>query len=663
MKNIIFNLILVNSIFSVFIGTNYSQEVIDTSILNTSEYKLREITISNMNKNDVVSSVTINQLNKANIAIATSVLPSVILSRSGARNESTVFLRGFDIRSVPIFIDGIPVYLPYDGYIDLGRFMVSDISKIEVSKGYSSILYGPNTIGGAINLISSVPSKKLELEAETGIFTGNGINSILNIGSKYGKFYFQGNFSKIQRDYIILSKEFDTSIYQTNHKLENSYTDDSKMSLKIGFIPKGNDEYSINFISQNGDKGNPIYLGTDASIKKRFWQWPEWNKQSIYFISKTEITDKLYMKSRFFYDKFANVLISFDDKSYTTRKSKSAFKSHYDDYSYGANLESGVEIDENNLLKFAVHYKNDTHREYNEGEPQRTVADYTISIGAEEVFSLIKKLKIIPGISYNMRNSLLAQEYNPTSKEVSELPENKNSATNIQIAFYYNICRNVELKFTSAKKTRFATMKDRYSYKIGTAIPNPDLDAESAYNFEFGSQIHVNEKFVISPSVYYSALRNTIQFINNVQPGISQMQNTGKSMFYGADFSLLYKIHKSLSFNLNYTFILRKNVTNPELKFTDVPDHNIFAYFDFVTIKNLNFIFSAQFCSDRYSTSYGNISPGFDIYNLQLSYNFSKPLKLKLGVNNIFDNNYTISEGYPEEGRNYYLSMSYKFDK
>lgn len=663
MKNKIFNFILINSIFSLFIGKNYSQEVIDTSALNTPEYKLREVTISHMNKNDIVSSITINTLNKANIATATSILPSVILSKSGARNESTIFLRGFDIRSVPVFMDGIPVYIPYDGYIDLGRFMVSDISKIEVSKGYSSILYGPNTIGGAINLISSVPLKKLELEAETGVFTGNGVSSIINIGSKFYKFYIQGNFSKIQRDYVKISQEFDTSMYQANYKLENSYTDDSKMSFKIGFIPKGNDEYSINFISQNGEKGNPIYLGTDASIKKRFWQWPEWNKQSIYFLSKTEITDKFYMKSRLFYDKFTNVLISFDDKSYSTHKSKSAFISHYDDYSYGANLEYGIEIDENNLLKFAVHYKNDTHREYNEGEPQRTVADYTISIAAEEVFSLIRKLKIIPGLSYNLRNSLLAQEYNPTSKEISDLPENINSATNIQMAFYYHISRDLELKLTAAKKTRFATMKDRYSYKIGTAIPNPDLVAESAYNFEFGSQIHVNEKFAISPSVYYSALRNTIQFINNVQPGLSQMQNTGKSMFYGADFSMLYKIYKSLNFNLNYTFILRKNITNPELKFTDVPDHNIFAYFDFVPNKNLNFIFSAQFCSDRYSTSYGNMSPGFDIYNLQLSYHISKPLKLKLGVNNIFDNNYTISEGYPEEGRNYYMSMSYNFSK
>ena len=31
------------------------------------------------------------------------------------RNEKTLTVRGFDSRQVPLFIDGIPVYVPYDG--------------------------------------------------------------------------------------------------------------------------------------------------------------------------------------------------------------------------------------------------------------------------------------------------------------------------------------------------------------------------------------------------------------------------------------------------------------------------------------------------------------------------------------------------------------------
>lgn len=43
---------------------------------------------------------------------------------------------------VPVFIDGVPVYVPYDGYVDMGRFTTVDLAQVSVSKGFASILYG-----------------------------------------------------------------------------------------------------------------------------------------------------------------------------------------------------------------------------------------------------------------------------------------------------------------------------------------------------------------------------------------------------------------------------------------------------------------------------------------------------------------------------------------
>lgn len=76
----------------------------------------------------------------------------VILTNGSRRAESWAFIRGFDARQVTLNIDGIPVYIPYDGNIDLNRFLVADMSQIVVSKGLGSLLYGPNNMGGSINL-------------------------------------------------------------------------------------------------------------------------------------------------------------------------------------------------------------------------------------------------------------------------------------------------------------------------------------------------------------------------------------------------------------------------------------------------------------------------------------------------------------------------------
>ncbi|CAG5074652.1 Vitamin B12 transporter BtuB [Dyadobacter sp. CECT 9623] len=76
---------------------------------------------------------------------ALNILPGVSIANVGQRNESVVYVRGFDLRQVPVFIDGVPVYVPYDGYVDMGRFTTFDLAEINVSKGFASILYGANT--------------------------------------------------------------------------------------------------------------------------------------------------------------------------------------------------------------------------------------------------------------------------------------------------------------------------------------------------------------------------------------------------------------------------------------------------------------------------------------------------------------------------------------
>lgn len=640
-----------------------AQDSVDTINLKIKTFELGEIIISATIDKEFISSDEMEKFNKTNIAASLNLLPSLVLINVGSRNEGTVYLRGFDIRSIPVYADGIPIYVPYDGYLDLARFTTNDLAKIEVSKGFSSILYGPNTIGGAINLISSKPVDKIEILAKAGVMNGNAYNTSVNIGSNLGKIYFQGNFSKLKREYFPLSADFDTSKLETNFKRDNSYSNDEKVSVKIGFTPNKTDEYSINYIYQHGEKGNPIYLGNDNSVKIRYWQWPYWDKESVYFISKTIIALKNYIKTRFFYDRFKNQLNSYDDNTYTTQNAKYAFQSFYNDYSLGTNFEAGTELINKNNLKIAGHFKNDIHRENSLNEPVRHISDNTFSVGIEDEYNLVTNLKLVPGISYNIRKSLIAENYNSNTKLISNFPENKNTAINSQIGIYYKISEIINLSFTVAHKTRFATMKDRYSYRLGTAIPNPDLKAETAMNYEFTTSVTFFDKITLRPEIFYSKLNNTIQMVDNVQPGLSQMQNTGTAEFTGADFSLSYKLSEKLNFNANYSYIERHNLTAPDIKFTDVPKHKIFGFLDYRPMKKIDVILSCEYDSERFSTSYGIMSPGFTLFNSHISARFTKYFKIETGINNILDRNYSLVEGYPEAGRNYYISLLFNFNK
>ena len=642
----------------------FTQSVADTSSFLQKIYTLGEVKISAAVDRSTVNTVEMQRYNAKDVSSALRTLPSLVISGNGSRNESTVYLRGFDIRSVPVFIDGIPVYVPYDGYVDLARFTTYDISKIDIAKGFSSMTYGANTIGGAINLVGMKPTRRFELRAKIGAMSGKGYETNINLGSNLGKMYIQTGFSLLQRQFIPLSANFDTTALETDHHRDNSYQKDIKGSLKVGYTPNATDEYSLNYQYSHGSKGNPVYLGTDKNTRVRYWQWPYWDKQSLYYISRTRIGERSDLKVRAYYDQFKNELSSFDNNSYSTQNKASSYNSLYNDYTLGGNLEFGSDLNDKNHLKASLHAKNDNHSEHNEGEPVRHFADNTFSLGIEDIYKAGSKLSFIPGMSYNLRKSLRAEDYNSTDSTISNYPKNQNDALNAQLATYYKISNAVNLSFNIAWKSRFATMKDRYSYRNGSAIPNPELQSETAINLELASTIEPGDKLIFRPELFYSHLYNTIQMVSNVVADLSQMQNTGESVFKGIDLSFVYQPASVINFYTTYSYIQRKNISNPDILFTDVPNHKLFASVEYIIAKKLFLTLSGEYDSERNNASDGTrVSPGFFVMNGQASYHFTQFITAEAGINNIFDRNYTIQEGYPEAGRNFYAAIYFDLQK
>jgi iron complex outermembrane receptor protein len=283
-------------------------------------FQLGEVRISGISGKDsssVLSYQRIEKFNRSDLSNALNILPGVSIANVGPRNESVVYVRGFDLRQVPVFIDGVPVYVPYDGYVDMGRFTTFDLAEINVSKGFASILYGANTMGGAINLVSRKPVSRFEINGRAGIYSGGDYRWNVNAGSRFGKFFYQVGASQLKQKSFPLSGEYQPRRYQQTDDRENSYRDDLKFSVKAGFTPNATDEYVIGYVNQKGEKGNPPYVGDDSRIMTRFWQWPKWNKQSLYFISNTALGEKSKVKTRLYYDTFVNQLFSYDDTTYT----------------------------------------------------------------------------------------------------------------------------------------------------------------------------------------------------------------------------------------------------------------------------------------------------------------------------------------------------------
>jgi iron complex outermembrane recepter protein len=651
-------------IISLLIFFQLKAQTIDSLQQEDRVFLLGEIIITGSGILDTISRVSMRKIDKYNrhqVSTALNILPGITLASVGPRNESIVYVRGFDLRQVPVFIDGIPVYTPYDGYVDMGRFTTFDIASINVSKGFSSILYGPNTMGGAINIISRKPAGRFGISGKVGMFSGNGFLWSLNTGSGIGKFYFQLGLSQLKQDFFPMSRDFTATKHENGNERENSHSNDLKLSFKVGYTPNRTDEYVVGYVNQQGEKGTPPYVGSDPEMRTRFWQWPVWDKQSLYFISNTLLNPKNTLKTRFFYDTFVNELISYDDSTYSSMNKPYAFHSFYDDYTLGGYTEIETRYIPDNVMKFAVQYKSDVHRENNLGEPVLVFNDHTASIGLENTWLVNPLISVVPGISYNIRNSGKAQDYNSETGEISDFPANKNSALNAQLGIFLDFDKNHTVHFTMSRKTRFATLKDRYSYRLGLAIPNPDLLAEVGVNYDAGISSRPIEKFVLQANIFLSDLSNVIQQVDNVEPNRYQLQNAGNALFYGSEITLKYDILKGLNAGTDYSYIRRKNQSNPDLYFTNVPEHKLTVFIDYSFLERVNLLFNAESNSQRYSTSYGTTASGFTLFNMKATVMVTRHFSLDGGINNIFDRNYTLVEGFPEPGRNLYLNISFRY--
>ena len=649
------------SILLLAIPLSIVSQNIDSLSISDRVFQLGEVTVygSPVDSINVVSTQKIENFNRTDVSNALNLLPGITLANVGPRNESVVYLRGFDLRQVPVFIDGVPVYVPYDGYVDLGRFTTFDLSQINVSKGFASILYGANTMGGAINLVSRRPINKFEMNARAGIFSGDGFRWNVNAGTNLGNFYFQAGISQLKQNFYPLSHDYPSGQYEDGDKRENSYRNDIKFSIKAGFTPNATDEYAIGYSNQHGEKGNPPYAGEDTDIRTRFWQWPKWNKQSLYFVSNTALNDVNDLKARAYYDTFVNELYSYDDDTYTSMTKPYAFQSFYDDYSVGGNAELESRIIKNNVFKFGIQFKQDIHRENDLNEPQRTFSDNTWSIGIENTYRIHPSLSLVPGISYNARNSIKAEDYDLDAMTISDFPSNDNSAVNAQMGIFWDIDTHNSLQGSISRKTRFATIKDRYSYRMGQAIPNPDLRAEHAWNYDLTYIATFFDKLKVRTSAFRSDIADIIQQVDNVEPGLFQLQNAGDALFYGYELGTDYHAFQGLILGANYSYIRRKNETDPDLLFTNVPDHKIFGYIDYTFREKVNLLFSTEYNSDRYSTSYGTVADAYTLVNAKASVKIFGYFYIEGGINNLLDKNYALVEGFPEAGRSFFINLAF----
>lgn len=481
-------------------------------------------------------------------------MPGLHFSRS-SRNESTFRLRGFEQRQVGVFLDGVPISIPFDGVVDVSQLAGGELERVQVSHGFASLLYGANALGGAVNLMtrlpSSVPGAGLRMEVSNhGRRSGSGWAS-----GGLGDLRLRASASFSVASSFSLPDGFETTANEDGGERENSSHAKRQGTLRADW-PLGSAHRLALTVSA---VDNAYDVPPNAvSSRARYWRFPEWRKRVVSLASHHRLSGVGTLRAVVFHDGYENRLRSFDDDSYTTQRARYAFDSDYDDRSRGVHLLPTLHLLPGGVTDAVVAYRSDVHRQRNGSDPFERHTAETLTLGLEQDVAWTPRLSMVVGLG----GAWLRPGADADRDERGFLGQ-----VNGQFATRYELGPAFSGHAAVSRKSRFPTLKELYSSRLGRNLPNPGLRAERSVHSELGVRASVGG-WETGVSVFRSGLGD---LITNVAAGdgMQQLRNLQSARVQGVEMDVSRDWSRG-SVLMNYTLLSARN-TAPDRAYLYLP--------------------------------------------------------------------------------------------
>ncbi len=547
----------------------------------------------------------------------------------GGKGESNIRLRGFDKQHTRILIDGRPVTSGYFGNIDLHLLPISNIKQVDVIKGAASPLYGFNTMGGVINIITGA-SRRNFLKLKSQYTYRDAFHNSLSLYHKIGNtegfldgsyyttkgFYLPQKTEPLNNNFIeedgALRINSDRRQYDLNLRINTTLANLHTLSLSGGY-------------SVMDKKGNPpsVYPNPDDRHSRiKDWQRYQLSLMGSFLINENNLSFNAY------HDYYEDTYIAYNNKDYA----KIIWESLIENNMYGLNLNAKFTL-------FSI-LENDfgsriEHKIYGRtGGPGYTDIwvenDQTLASVYHQGSVKVGNLSATIGNSLNMHRR---EEVNSYYLE-----------PRIGINYLMNeILLSPEFSVSYAYATQFPTMHQLFGSNSG----NENLQPETAHKAEL--QV-VNQlpffQSELSTTLFYNRIDDLIDRTGNIY------ENQDRRSTFGTEFNLLYSPWQKLSgdFEISLTQLDKANSTFP---LYDYPKVKLRLANEYRLTKNLFLNHSLLWNSSRTTIDKDNqivVLPSYLINNTGLKYRFNF-FDFTLQMNNLFDSYYEPQYGYPAPGR------------
>lgn len=576
-----------------------------------------------------VVSTDIEKLKPRDLSDVLKFIPGSMIT-FGDKDTYSLKLRGIGSNRIALLVDGVPVYEPYFSTFDLKTVSAGGIDTVQVTKGPSSVLYGPNTLGGLVNVITKRPTERPSLSL-SGSYGDEDTKSLgLDTSASWKRFAFLANALYQDSTGFYYPNPEDGQTLRTNSDFERL-----NLNAKLYYTPSSSTEIMVNGGLYQSEYGMPAALFTQRA---RYWRFPKWDRSTLNAGGFTSLGGDATLRFRGFYVNYINTLDWYADPEMTELDSQST----YDNSVYGGFALADLPTGDMNTVKASLIYQKDVARIQDDaGLPWNKVDQGTLSAGLEDHFSITDKWKVIGGLSLDYIDKFA--------------PGENNTSVNPLVGVKFTPTEALDFHVSFARKSRFPSMRSMYSQSSG----NPDLLSESGTSFEFATTW--NGPLYVTGSVFFNRFKNFIDTVR-LPDGTRRYFNIGKAHINGFE----VQVQKNLSWlsgTANYTYLDHRNDTDGR-PLDAQPKHNLNFDVSVMPAEGFRVGFYGLLGSTSWwynsSTSTVLTIPSYFSLDAIASYAFNGRYEIFMRLGNVFDDYFYTEPGFPWRGR--YLEIGIKVD-
>ena len=467
-------------ILTSFATSLFSEEVSQRTVLTPSRLE------TNLTK--TTRSITIVDGDDFDISAYTSI-PDIIgnvggidIRRRGPDNiQADVNMRGANFEENAVLIDGVKVNDPQTGHFDMDLpLTVMDVSRVEILKGPASSVYGPNSFGGVINIITRKPDTS-EVIVDSAGGSYDYFRNALSVSAPAGPLKNRFSIEDSHSSGYMPETWFDTLTVSDSATLQ---TDMGRYDILFGYLKKD--------------------FGADGFYSNLFHNEEEHTDTRFFKIDGMLEADNLKMAPKIF-------LRRHRDK-FMLDENRPGWQTNYStNYNYGGELNFVLE---NSLFDTAYGFElsQDTIDSTNMQVHSRTKD----GIYAEISPHICEKLNLNIG----MREDYVSDfgwEYSPSA------------------GINYRVIENITLRGGIARAFRIPTFTDLY-YNDSANIGNPDLRPETSWTYEIGADYR-KKPLVCSAAFFHRDSDQTIDWTRLSAADPWRVSNIGSISTNGLELS------------------------------------------------------------------------------------------------------------------------------